>query len=52
MKSAEVEELKWQAENIVQEGMKKSPEYKKAVRETMKEIKKLQGKAKVIPKKK
>jgi len=49
-KDVAVDETKWQAESIVRAGMEKLPEYKKAVRETMKEIKKLQGNVKITPK--
>ena len=42
-----IDETMWQAEQIVREGMKKTPEYKKAVRQTVKTLKKAEAEARV-----
>ena len=39
------EMLKWQAEDIVRQSVQNTPSFKKAVRQTMKELKKIQSSA-------
>ena len=39
------EQLKWQAEDVVRQSISSTPAYKKAVRETMKQLKSVQKNA-------
>ena len=52
MKPTVEDERRWQAESIVRKKLEQAPEYKKAVKQTMKEIKKMEANIKVTPKKK
>lgn len=45
------EERRWQAQSIVRLKIEKSPEFKKAVKQTMIELKKIEGNIKISPKK-
>ena len=45
------EERKWRAEGIVRASVEKTPEFKKAVRQTANELKKMEANIKVTPKK-
>ena len=46
-----IDETIWRAEQIVREGMQKTAEYKKAVRQTVKTIKRAEVEARVTLKK-
>lgn len=52
-KANKAEQLKWQAEDIVKQSIQNTPSYKKAVRETIKQLKTVQKQAaKIIKSKK
>ena len=47
-KQMKAEQLKWQAEDLVNQAMRETPQYKKAVKITLKEIKANESKARNI----
>lgn len=52
MKDTSKEELKWQAESVVRHAVETTPQFKKAVKQTMTELKRVQKTAQKTVRKK